>query len=165
MSADRAGRIAESTEQSKFINSTHTFLVLTPLLWGRVMRERILLIEDDSATRELMRVTLAQNGYEVSMAEDGVRGYDAALLLKPDLIVTGIQMPGADGIHVVRRVRDTASIENTPILVTTTFGTGAATFSLQVGANAFEPKPINQQSFLSTVKRLLADVQLIRSSV
>jgi CheY-like chemotaxis protein len=121
------------------------------------MRKKILIIEDDDVMRELMRMTLERNGYEVATAEDGVRGYDTALFLKPDLIVTDIRMPGADGIHVVRRVRDTAALEKTPILVTTAFGTGSATFSLQVGANAFEPKPINSQSFLSTVRRLLAD--------
>ena len=121
------------------------------------MQKRILLIEDDDVMRELMRMTLEQNGYEVATAEDGVRGYDTALFLRPDLIVTDIKMPGADGIHVVRRVRDTTSLEKTPILVTTAYGTGSATFSLQLGANAFEPKPINSQSFLSTVRRLLSD--------
>jgi CheY-like chemotaxis protein len=120
------------------------------------MRKKILVIEDDEIMRELLRMSLEQNGYEVTTAEDGVRGYDAALFLKPDLIVTDIQMPGADGIHVVRRVRDTASLEATPILVTTAYGTGTGTFSLQIGASAFEPKPINPQSFLSTVRRLLA---------
>ncbi len=121
------------------------------------MRKKILVIEDDDVMRELMCMTLEQNGYEVATAEDGVRGYDTALFIKPDLIVTDIQMPGADGIHVVRRVRDTTSLEKTPILVTTAFGSGSATFSLQLGADAFEPKPINQQNFLTTVKRLLAE--------
>ena len=128
------------------------------------MRKKILVIEDDDVMLELMRMTLEQNGYEVAIAEDGVRGYDAALFFKPDLIVTDIRMPGADGIHVVRRVRDTASMETTPILVTTAFGTGSATFSLQVGATAFEPKPINPQSFLSTVKRLLADRGTVKAA-
>jgi len=121
------------------------------------MPKKILVIEDDDVMRELMSMTLTQNGYEVTTAEDGVRGYDTALFLKPDLIITDIRMPGADGIHVVRRVRDTTGLENTPILVTTAFGTGTATFSLQMGANAFEPKPINPQNFLSTVRRLLAE--------
>jgi CheY-like chemotaxis protein len=71
--------------------------------------------------------------------------------------VTDIRMPAADGIHVVRRVRDTASLEKTPILVTTAFGDGCATFSLQLGANAFEPKPIDPHSLLVTVERLLAE--------
>jgi DNA-binding response OmpR family regulator len=121
------------------------------------MPDKILLIEDDDEMRELMRIVLEQNGYQVNTCEDGVQGYDRALFFRPDLIVTDIHMPGADGIHVVRRVRDTVALEKTPILVTTAFGTGSATFALQMGANAFEPKPINTQSFLSTVRRLLTD--------
>ena len=121
------------------------------------MSKKILVIEDDDVASELVRMALEKRGYEVTVAEDGVSGYDTALFLKPDLIVTDIRMPAADGIHVVRRVRDTASLENTPILVTTAFGTGSATFSLQLGANAYEPKPMNPESFLSTVERLLAE--------
>jgi len=128
------------------------------------MPKKILIIEDDDVMRELMRMSLEQNGYEVATAPDGVRGYDAALFLKPDLIVTDIRMPGADGIHVVRRVRDTTPLENVPILITTAFGTGTATFALQLGANAFEPKPINPQSFLSTVRRLLADRDTLKAA-
>ena len=132
------------------------------------MSKRILIIEDDDETRELLRLALEKRGYEVTVAEDGVRGYEVTaeagrdLRLKPDLIVTDIRMPGADGVHVIRRVRDTASLERTPILVITAFGTGTATFSLQLGANAYEPKPIDPQSFLATVKRLLADRDSLR---
>ena len=117
---------------------------------------KILIIEDDDVARELMRMALESRGHDVTVAENGVAGYDAALFVKPDLIVTDIQMPGADGVHVVRRVRDTRSLENTPILVITAFGSGTATFSLQLGANAYEPKPLDPHSFLSTVERLLA---------
>src|SRR3954463_1087500 len=119
------------------------------------MPKKILLIENDDEMRELMRRTLSQNGYEVATASDGVRGYDMAIFIKPDIIVTDIRLPGADGIHVVRRVRDTPSLATTPILVTTPFGTGKATFSLQLGANAFEPMPIDPRSLLITVRRLL----------
>ena len=128
------------------------------------MSKRILVIEDNDETRELLRIALEKRGYQVTVAEDGVRGYDTALFLKPDLIVTDIQMPGADGVHVIRRVRDTASLEKTPILVTTAFGNGTATFSLQLGANAYEPKPINSQSFLSTVQRWLGDRDSVQAA-
>jgi CheY-like chemotaxis protein len=128
------------------------------------MSNRILVIEDDADTREVMRTALERRGYEVTVAGDGVRGYDTALFLKPDLIVTDIQMPGAEGVHVVRRVRDTASLEKTLILVITAFGTGTATFSLQLGANAYEPKPIDPQSFLTTVERLLTDSDSLRAA-
>jgi CheY-like chemotaxis protein len=128
------------------------------------MSKRILIIEDDDETRELLRMALEKRGYQVTVAEDGVRGYDTALFLKPDLIITDIQMPGADGVHVIRRVRDTASLEDIPILVTTAFGNGTATFSLQLGANAYEPKPINPESFLSTIQRLLKDRDSIKAA-
>jgi CheY-like chemotaxis protein len=117
---------------------------------------KILVIEDDDISRELMRMALESRGHEVTVADNGVSGYDTALFLTPDLIVTDIRMPGADGVHVVRRVRDTPSLLGVPILVTTAFGTGTATFSLQAGADAFEPKPLNPQNFLATVERLLA---------
>src|ERR1043166_2476585 len=120
-----------------------------------MFRKKILLIENDEENRELMRTSLEQNGYEVVMASDGVRGFDKALFIRPDLIVMGIRIPGADGMHVLRKVRRTALLENTPVLITTAFGTGDGTFSLQLGANALEPKPINSQNFLSTVRRLL----------
>jgi CheY-like chemotaxis protein len=128
------------------------------------MMSRILVIEDDDFERELMCTTLENSGYEVTAAADGVRGYDTALFVKPDLIVTEIRMPAADGIHVVRRVRDTESLEKTPILVTTAFGDGCATFSLQLGANAFEPKPIDPRSLLATVERLLAERNTMKAA-
>ncbi len=121
------------------------------------MSKKILVIEDDDVARELMGMALLKRGYEVTLAENGVEGYDTALFLKPDLIVTDIRMPAADGIHVVRRVRDTPTLEATAILITTAFGDGSATFSLQLGANAYEPKPLDPRSFLTTVERLLVD--------
>lgn len=119
-------------------------------------KKKILIIEDDEVQRELMRMTLEKRGYSVSTAEDGIPGYEQALDVHPDLIVTDISMPGADGIHVVQRVRDTPEIAEIPILVTTGFGTGKAAFSLAEGANGYEPKPLDPESLLASVKRLLA---------
>ena len=116
---------------------------------------KILIIEDDDVSCELMRMALEARGHEVTVADNGVTGYDTALFLNPDLIVTDVRMPGADGVHVVRRVRDTPTLQEVPILITTAFGTGTATFSLQAGADAYEPKPLNPKNFLATVERLL----------
>lgn len=121
--------------------------------------KRILVIEDDDETRELMRLALERRGFAVITAEDGLKGYEQAVETEPDLIITDISMPSADGVHVVRRVRDTPSIAAVPILVTTGFGTGNATYTLSQGATAYEPKPIEPESFLATVERLLAKEQ------
>jgi CheY-like chemotaxis protein len=119
-------------------------------------KKKILIIEDDDVQRELMRMTLERRGYSVLTAEDGIPGYEQAVNVHPDLIVTDISMPGADGIHVVQRVRDTPEIAGIPILVTTGFGTGKAAFSLSEGANGYEPKPLDPDSLIASVKRLLA---------
>lgn len=117
----------------------------------------ILVAEDDETTRQLMCMTLERKGFAVLTAEDGIQAYDLALLQRPDLIITDVDMPGADGAHFVRRVRDTETIARTPIIVTTGFGTGSATFTLSTGADAYEPKPVNPVSLLETVQRLLAE--------
>jgi CheY-like chemotaxis protein len=117
--------------------------------------KKILVVEDDDVARELMCMALRRRGYTVEEAEDGVRGFEQAVSFRPDLIITDISMPAADGVHLVRRVRDTLEIAEIPILITTGFGSGHATFSLAQGATAYEPKPIDPESFLATVARLL----------
>ena len=118
--------------------------------------KKILVAEDDEVTRQLMCLTLERQGFDVVTAEDGIQAYDFALIQRPDLIITDVSMPGADGAHFVRRVRDTAEIKSTPIIVTTGFGTGSATYTLTIGADAYEPKPVDPESLLATVRRLLS---------
>jgi CheY-like chemotaxis protein len=117
--------------------------------------KKILVVEDGEVERELMRLALEREGYLVIAAEDGVRGYDLALAERPDLIITDVWMPAADGVHLVRRVRSTPGLDATPILVTTGFGTGSASLSLAQGADAYEPKPLDPDSLRRTVRRLL----------
>jgi DNA-binding response OmpR family regulator len=121
--------------------------------------KKILVVEDDDETRELLRMALERRGYMVFTAEDGVRGFEEAIRCRPNLIVTDISMPAADGTHLVRRVRDTPEIAETPILITTGFGSGNATFTLSQGATAYEPKPIDPESFMATVERLIGKGQ------
>jgi DNA-binding response OmpR family regulator len=118
--------------------------------------KKILVAEDDEVTRQLMCRTLERQGFEVLTAEDGIQAYEFALMQRPDLIITDVSMPGADGAHFVRRVRDTSEIAQTPIIVTTGYGTGSATYTLTVGADAYEPKPVDPKSLLATVRRLLS---------
>ena len=117
---------------------------------------KILIVEDDDETRELLCQTLARQGYEVTTAEDGVKGYELALSLRPDLILTDLYMPAADGAHLLRHVRATQELATTPVIVVTGYGTGGATLALSQGADAYEPKPVRPDNLLATVRRLLA---------
>lgn len=117
--------------------------------------KKILVVEDDDVARELMRLTLEREGYAIHLAEDGERGFALALRERPDLIITDVSMPRADGVYLIRHVRDTPELAATPILVTTGFGTGSASVSLAHGADAYEPKPLGADSLRESVRRLL----------
>jgi DNA-binding response OmpR family regulator len=118
--------------------------------------KKILVVEDDDVERELVRMTLEREGYRVLIADNGARGFELALEERPDLIVTDVWMPTADGVYLIRRVRSTPELASTPILVTTGFGTGSASVSLGQGADAFEPKPLDPDSLRESVRRLLS---------
>ena len=125
-------------------------------------RKTILVVEDDDVAAELMRLALNREGYDVSTASDGIAGYEKARQERPDLIITDVYMPAADGIHLVRRVRDDEEICHTPIIVTTGAGTGTGIFSLSHGADAYEKKPIDLHAFLATVATLLEQGSSLR---
>ena len=120
------------------------------------MSKKILVVEDDDVERELVRMTLERQGYAVETAEDGISGYELALSGRPDLIVADIQMPAADGVHLVRRVRDTAEIAATPVVIVSGMGFGDAAYTLTQGADAYVPKPLDPESLIETVRRLLS---------
>jgi DNA-binding response OmpR family regulator len=118
--------------------------------------KKILVVEDDDVQRELVRMALERDGHRVLVADNGAHGFELALEERPDLIVTDVWMPTADGVYLIRRVRSTPELASTPILVTTGFGTGSASVSLGQGADAFEPKPLDPDSLRESVRRLLA---------
>ncbi|MDT5158391.1 MAG: hypothetical protein QOH51_2748 [Acidobacteriota bacterium] len=117
--------------------------------------KKILVVEDDDVERELVRMTLQREGYLIVVADDGARGLELATLERPDLIITDVSMPTADGVYLIRSVRSTPELAATPILVVTGFGTGSASVSLAYGADAYEPKPLNPNSLRETVRQLL----------
>jgi CheY-like chemotaxis protein len=119
--------------------------------------KKILVAEDDDVARELMKLTLEREGYAVLVAADGERGFELAEAERPDLIITDVSMPTADGVYLIRRVRSTPELAATPILVTTGFGTGNASVSFAHGADAYEPKPLNPDSLRESVRRLLSE--------
>lgn len=75
---------------------------------------RVLIIDDDPALRQLMRITLIAHGYEVLDAATGQDGVTAAALHQPDLILLDLHLPDLSGIDVVRQIRAWAS---TPIIM------------------------------------------------
>ncbi len=67
---------------------------------------RILLIDDDDAVRDMLRLTLAHLGHTTVEARDGEEGLDLLHPAVPDLVITDLVMPGMGGVEVVKRLRE-----------------------------------------------------------
>ena len=117
---------------------------------------KILVIEDNRDSRDILSKLLRMSGYDVMSASDGEIGYTSALKHEPDLIITDIHMPRMDGIEFVKRIRLEEALAETPILVVTAFGSNVAREAIEAGADASAEKPFDFDKFLDTVQVLIS---------
>jgi len=115
---------------------------------------RILLIDDDNSLREVVAFILTEAGHEVLTAADGLEGI-GLLGAEPDLVVTDIRMPGADGMEVLRRVRAAAG-DPPPVIILTAHGTvEQAVDAMRQGAFTYLLKPFAREELKLTVEQAL----------
>jgi len=121
----------------------------------KIGRGKILVVEDNEDSREILAKLLRMSGYEVSSAPDGESAYAAAMSQMPDLIITDINMPGMDGIDLLKKMRLQSLFDRTAILVVTAFGGEAAREAIEAGADAAAAKPFDFEAFVETVQNLI----------
>ena len=114
----------------------------------------ILVVDDDRAVRESLRRSLAFNGYDVELAEDGQAALDAVQARRPDAMVLDVMMPRVDGLEVCRRLRSAG--DALPILVLTARDAVSDRVSgLDAGADDYLPKPFALEELLARLRALL----------
>jgi len=106
------------------------------------MARKILVVDDESDIRELLKNFLATEGYNVILAADGEAALRLAAEENPDVIILDIRMPGIDGIETCRRLRATKSTSLIPVIVATALR-DALMESLEAGADDFVTKPFH----------------------
>lgn len=81
--------------------------------------KKILMVEDDTAMREIVMHKLQKHGFEVKEAEDGKKAIDVVDQEKPDLILLDLMLPEVDGFKVLETIRANSNpqIANTPIII------------------------------------------------
>jgi diguanylate cyclase (GGDEF)-like protein len=115
---------------------------------------KILLVEDDSSTRELLAFHLSAARYVVEQATDGATALELAMLWNYDLIVLDINLPKLDGIRLCRHLRLQGM--TTPILMITAQDDTADVISgLDAGADDYVTKPFDMQGVLARIRALL----------
>jgi two-component system response regulator MprA len=118
------------------------------------MAEKVLVVDDDRAIREVLRTLLEREGYEVVLGSSGEEAIRLAESEKPHLIILDAKMPDLDGVEASWRLRSQEDTRSIPIIVATAFGdvlAGAA----DAGIDDFAMKPFHPPELLMQVKGLL----------
>ena len=117
------------------------------------MAGRVLIIEDDSKIRVLLKEYLEGNGFQVITLSDGNNALDFINSEAPDIMVLDIMLPGKDGLEVLREVRQK---NNIPVIMLTAKGEDADRIvGLELGADDYLPKPFNPRELLARLKAVM----------
>lgn len=114
--------------------------------------KKILLIEDDTNIRETIAEMLTVEEFDVLEAENGQEGTALAVQQSPDLIICDIMMPEVDGYQVLNQLRKQEETAIIPFIFLTAKVTNAdVRYGMELGADAYLPKPFTRDSLLNTI--------------
>jgi DNA-binding response OmpR family regulator len=117
---------------------------------------RVLVVEDELAIRELLRLHLELAGFVLEETGDGRRALDAARSRPFDLILLDVMLPGLDGVSVCQAIRKDGPNRGTPILmVTARDGEADTVVGLESGADDYVTKPFGVRELMARVSALL----------
>jgi signal transduction histidine kinase/CheY-like chemotaxis protein len=121
------------------------------------VRRSVLVVDDQEANRAMLVDLLEGLGFVTWEATDGQSALDRLQRGLPDLIITDIAMPAIDGLALTRRVRAAPAWRHVPVIaVSASVSQSGEAASLEAGANAFLPKPLNQPALLDQIGACLS---------
>lgn len=128
------------------------------------MQKKILVVDDSDDTREMMAKLLELENFHVITGEDGRVGISLAKSEQPDLIITDINMPNLDGIQMIGMIRSNGEFGPVPILAITAYGNNIAEDAIRAGANHALTKPVEFDSLIDGINRLLSEGKKCKSN-
>jgi len=122
------------------------------------MKRKILLVEDNPATIDVIQKELEFLGYESIVAEDGKEGVEKASSSLPDLIIMDISLPKMDGLEASTAIRKNPKTQTIPILAATARALpGDKEKCLQAGCDDYIAKPFTHRELGAVIKKLLKE--------
>ena len=120
------------------------------------MNNKILVVDDDVAINELIKVNLELAGYKVIQANDGIKGFALAKQEAPSLVILDVMMPDVDGFTVAKRIRQNEETKDTPILMLTALSQiNDKVKGFNIGVDDYLVKPFELEELLVRVRALL----------
>lgn len=121
---------------------------------ARQDRPHILVIDDDAVIRSLVKLHLANAGYDVTTADDAIQGGHSVISSSPDLIICDVNMPYMSGYEFVAALKSDPLTQTIPVVFLTTED-NVAEHAHKLGAAAYLRKPVRADRLMEAV-RLLA---------
>ncbi len=116
----------------------------------------VMVVEDNEKNRKLMRVILKAKGYNVVEAATGEEALGILKNQKPDIILMDIQLPGIDGITLIKQIKTDAATKDIPILAVTAYAMkGDEQKIMAAGSDGYLSKPINTQELPAIIEKYL----------
>lgn len=119
------------------------------------MNKRVLLVEDETDLRKMMKILLELHGYDVIEAADGYEAVEKAVEEDPDLIFMDIAMPVLDGIDSARTIRRHHELRRVPIIALTAYGDFYSLRAKNAGCTDVIQKPLDFAQLKPIVERYL----------
>jgi len=115
--------------------------------------EKILVVDDEERIRNLLRLYLEREGYEIDEADEGETALNKAMEKNYQLIILDLMLPKMDGIEVCRKLREKKA---TPVIMLTARGEESSRIQgFEVGADDYVPKPFSPRELVYRVKAVL----------
>jgi CheY-like chemotaxis protein len=119
------------------------------------MKKIVLIVEDQSDSRNFMKVLIESYGCEVIEATDGEEAVQLAHYGKPNLILMDISMPEMDGLTATKIIRETLDKNKMPIIAVTAHGKALNKLLLEAGCNGIVDKPVDFNALQPVIERYL----------
>jgi type IV pilus assembly protein PilB len=130
------------------------------------VKELVLVVEDSTTIASVVKYFLELEGFEVSVAKDGISGLEAARRDQPAVIVTDYNMPGMDGMAMVKALRAEAATRGIAVLMLTSEDSvEKETQALEAGVDDYILKPVEPRRLAARVRSVLARSQQRRAAV
>ena len=118
--------------------------------------KNVMVVEDNEKNRKLMRVVLNAKGYNIIEAATGEEALNLLKNQKPDIILMDIQLPGIDGLTLIKQIKASVITKDIPIIAVTAYAMkGDEQKILDTGCNAYVSKPINTQELPLIVEKYI----------
>jgi len=123
---------------------------------GPGLGARVLVVDDDERVTRFFERLLSREGYTVQVVRDGPSALAAVASACPDVVLLDVLIPGVDGFHVCRRIRQEPATRLTPVIVVTALSDREKRIEgLKAGADDFLTKPIDTHELLARVRSLV----------